>query len=146
MRMMPRAGRTALPDGFVLLKLAQTDAWRKRYIYYFCTPDRLAVVNDFSGDAGVWMAAVEQELCSDVDESSRLAIGFLDFETAAFSTLGIPVNPCNRLLRQYVPGTCYRIIPNVAPGYHGPASSPRSPLRSPSESTIHMRQKSIIFI
>ncbi len=87
------AYRFADLDGFVLLNSRKRDAGGGRYDIISALPDRLIAVNDFSGDAGVWMAAVEQELCNDVDESSRLAIGFLDFETAAFSTLGIPCKP-----------------------------------------------------
>ena len=58
----------------MLLNSRKRDAGGGRYDIISALPDRLIAVNDFSGDAGVWMAAVEQELCNDVDESSRLCL------------------------------------------------------------------------
>ncbi len=85
--------RFAELDGFALLNSRKRDAGSGRYDIITALPDRCFSVDDFEGNTQAWMAAVEDALHSPEHPTSRLALGFLDFETAANSTLGIPCEP-----------------------------------------------------
>ena len=80
-------------DGFVMLDSRKRDADSGRYDIITAMPDRHFRVTDFSGDAKQWMTAIETDLAASPLHSSRLAVGFLDFETAAASALGVAGEP-----------------------------------------------------
>ncbi len=80
-------------DGFTMLESRKRDADSGRYDIITALPDRHFRVTDFSGDAQQWMAAIEDDLTATPERSSRIAVGFLDFETAAAGALGIVGEP-----------------------------------------------------
>ena len=80
-------------DGFVLLDSRKGDTGSGRYDIITALPDRRFLASDFAGDADRWMNAIEDAVVGTGRPSSRLAVGFLDFETATSSTLGIPCEP-----------------------------------------------------
>lgn len=80
-------------DGFVLLDSRKGDKGSGRYDIITALPDRRFLVSDFAGNASQWMDAIEEAVHRTAPPSSRLAVGFLDFETATSSTLGIPCEP-----------------------------------------------------
>lgn len=72
-----------------MLDSRKRDVDSGRYDIITALPDQYFNVADFGGNADDWMRAIEANLQVSASESSRLAIGFLDFETASANTLGV---------------------------------------------------------
>jgi para-aminobenzoate synthetase component 1 len=87
------ARRFADLEGFAVLDSRKRDNDSGRYDIITALPDRYFCVTDFGGDAARWISAIEADLNASPAESSRMAIGFLDFETAAANTLNVPSEP-----------------------------------------------------
>ena len=81
--------RLADLEGFACLESCKRDPQSGRFDIITALPTRCLSVVDFGGDGSAWMASVEGALACDSDRQSRIAIGFLDFETAAEAALGL---------------------------------------------------------
>ena len=73
--------------GFACLESCKRDSHSGRYDIVTALPEQRLSVADFAGDCAPWISAVEAALAVDAKQQCRIAIGFLDFETAANSTL-----------------------------------------------------------
>jgi para-aminobenzoate synthetase component 1 len=76
-------------DGFAMLDSRKRDTDSGRYDIVTALPDRYFDVTDFGGSAAQWMDAIEADLDASPNCTSRIAIGFIDFETASIGALGV---------------------------------------------------------
>ncbi|MGD2007434.1 MAG: anthranilate synthase component I family protein [Cellvibrionales bacterium] len=81
--------RLADLEGFACLESCKRDPQSGRFDIITALPTRCLSVMDFGGDGSAWMASVEDALACASDQQSRIAIGFLDFETATEAALGL---------------------------------------------------------
>ena len=85
-------------DGFAMLDSRKRDTDSGRYDIVTALPDRYFDVADFGGSAADWMGAIEADLDASPPGTSRIAIGFIDFETASTGALGVfgePLKPAS---------------------------------------------------
>lgn len=80
-------------DGFAMLDSRKRDTDSGRYDIVTALPDRYFDVTDFGGSATDWMDAIEADLDASPPCTSRIAIGFVDFETASKAALGVIEDP-----------------------------------------------------